>query len=146
VAPGEAPFAAGDAEAVRALARLRAACLRCTGLAAELNAAAAELERALEEPLKPPLKTPSKPPEPPASTAAAEHRRQHRTGFPARLDADPELAAFVAARLDHMTYEAVAQAVAEHFPPARRVRRSAIHRWWSKRARPAPDPIRDSPG
>lgn len=61
-----------------------------------------------------------------------EHRRLHRPGVPSKLDTDPELRAFVLARMDRMTFPQLADAVAAHFPPERRVRKSAIHRWWRK--------------
>jgi len=64
---------------------------------------------------------------------ATEHRREHRPGRPVKIDADPELAAFVAARIDRMTFHQLAAAVAETFPPARRVGKSAIHAWWQRR-------------
>lgn len=70
----------------------------------------------------------------PAATPA-EHRRRHRPGYPARLDVDPELAAFVRHRLDTMTFEGIADAVAAAFPPGRRVGRSAIHAWHGRHHR-----------
>lgn len=60
------------------------------------------------------------------------HRREHRPGRRAKLAADPELRAFVEARLGTMTFDQIAEAVANAFPPERRVRRSAIHDWWSR--------------
>lgn len=59
-----------------------------------------------------------------------DHRRAHRSGRPAKLDADPELRAFVMARIDRLTFPEFAQAVAEAFPPNRRVSKSTIHKWW----------------
>nr|MCU0912667.1 hypothetical protein [Paracoccaceae bacterium] len=69
----------------------------------------------------------------------SEHRRQHRPGVIAKLDADSELRAFVEARLDGMTFHELAAAVAERFPPNRRVGKSAIGRH-SKRLRDALSP------
>ena len=63
----------------------------------------------------------------------SEHRRLRRSGVPAKLDVDPELAAFVIARLDRLTFTSIADEVAEYFPPERRVRHSAIHAWASRR-------------
>ena len=41
----------------------------------------------------------------PSPTApASEHRRKHRPGRPAKIDSDPELQAFIAARVDRMTF------------------------------------------
>ena len=69
----------------------------------------------------------------PSPTApASEHRRKHRPGRPAKIDSDPELQAFSAARVDLMTFAAVAAEVAAHFPQSRRVGRSAIYDWWRK--------------
>lgn len=62
----------------------------------------------------------------------AAHRRAHRPGHPSRIDADPELRAFVSARLDTLTFDQTATDIAAHFPPNRRVSRSSIHRWWQK--------------
>lgn len=60
------------------------------------------------------------------------HRLAHRPGRTAKLAADPELRAFVEARLGAMTFDQIAAEVAATFPPDRRVRRSAIHAWWTK--------------
>jgi hypothetical protein len=69
----------------------------------------------------------------PASEALpSEHRREHRPGVQRRIDADPELQAFIRARIDRLTFVEIADEVAGHFPPARRVRRSAIHAWWKR--------------
>jgi hypothetical protein len=51
---------------------------------------------------------------------------------PDPADADPELAAFIRARIDRMTFHQLAAAVAAHFPPVRRVGKSAIHSWWQR--------------
>ncbi len=65
--------------------------------------------------------------------APTEHRREHRPGCPPKIAADPELQAFIMARGERMTFEAIAADVAQHFPEARRVGKSAIHDWWRKR-------------
>lgn len=62
----------------------------------------------------------------------SEHRREHRPGVQRRIDADPELRTFIRARIDRLTFVEIADEVAAHFPPARRVRRSAIHAWWKR--------------
>jgi hypothetical protein len=62
----------------------------------------------------------------------AEHRRAHRAGVPAKLDADPELRAFVQARLATMTFDQIVRAVADSFPPPLRTSRSVLHRWWHR--------------
>jgi hypothetical protein len=61
-----------------------------------------------------------------------EHRRQHRVGRPAKIDCDPELQAFILARLDRMTFIQIADDVAKHFPPERRVAKTAINDWWHR--------------
>ena len=60
------------------------------------------------------------------------HRRNHRPGCAAILAADPELRAFVEARLGILTFNEIEAAVAEAFPPERHVKRSAIHQWWQR--------------
>ena len=70
----------------------------------------------------------------PACTALpSEHRRAHRFGTPRKIDGDPELQAFIAARVDRLTFEQIAAEVAAHFPPARHVRKTAIWDWWKRR-------------
>jgi hypothetical protein len=64
-----------------------------------------------------------------------EHRRAHRFGRPAKLDTDPELRAFVRARIERLTFTEIEADVAKAFPEKRRVRKSAIHSWW-KRQKP----------
>lgn len=72
----------------------------------------------------------------PASEALpSDHRREHRPGKPRKIDADPELQTFILARIDRLTYEEIQAEVEAHFPPARRVRRSAIHTWWHREKR-----------
>lgn len=63
------------------------------------------------------------------------HRRAHKMGRPAKIDQDPELHAFLLARVDRMTFIGMANDVAKHFPPERRVGKSSIHLWWTKRKR-----------
>lgn len=65
----------------------------------------------------------------PASNADL-HRRLHRPGRPRRIDADPELRAFVLERIEVMTFEELAEAIAQQFPPERRIGKSAIHDWF----------------
>lgn len=69
----------------------------------------------------------------PVSTAPiTEHRRNHRPGRPAVLDTDPELRAFVLARIDRLTYHEIAAGIALEYPVERCVKKSSIHRWWQK--------------
>ncbi|MGB3409146.1 MAG: hypothetical protein WBA67_16815 [Jannaschia sp.] len=65
-------------------------------------------------------------------TSLAEHRRLRRSGVPSKIDTDPELRAFVLARIDTATYQALAEEIAEAFPEDRRVHRSAVCRWWNR--------------
>ncbi len=67
------------------------------------------------------------------SSVIHAHVREHRPGRPSKIDSDPELRAFILARLDHMTFEGLARAVAENFPPERRVARTTINEWWHRR-------------
>lgn len=100
----------------------------------ELNAshaaqdrAIARLETALQQALQQGLQ------HLPASEALpTEHRRAHRPGFPRRIDADLELQIFIRARIDRLTFAQIADDIAAHFPPARRVRSTAIHSWWKR--------------
>ncbi|MEM6941986.1 MAG: hypothetical protein AAF943_18470 [Pseudomonadota bacterium] len=64
------------------------------------------------------------------SRSASDHRRQHRPGRPRRIDIDEELRAFIQTRIDTLTFDQIAAAVAESFPPHRQVKRSAIHDWY----------------
>lgn len=63
---------------------------------------------------------------------ACAHRRNHRPGRPARIDADPELRAFILARIDRLTFVQLEEDVATAFPAPRRVGKSAIHAWWRR--------------
>jgi hypothetical protein len=83
------------------------------------------LETALNQSIKGPLMTPLTIP-----AGAAEHRRLHRSGRPSNLVSDPELLAFVVARIGTMTFAEIVSAVAAHFPPERRTSISALSRWW----------------
>jgi len=65
-----------------------------------------------------------------AARAAVDHRKNHRPGFPRRIDTDAELRAFILARIDHMSFPQLARAVADAFPPHRRVSKTAIHNWY----------------
>ena len=67
--------------------------------------------------------------------ALLQHVAAHRPGKPGKIAADPELRAFVEARLSRMTFAEIEAAVAAYFPPERRASLSAIHRWWQKMQR-----------
>ena len=68
----------------------------------------------------------------PDAYPATDHRRRHRPGRPAKIDTDPELQAYIAARIDRMTFVQIADAIAGHFPTERHVRKTAIHAWWHR--------------
>ena len=59
----------------------------------------------------------------------AEHRRNCRSGTRSTSHDDPELRAFILARLDTMTFKELAFALAATFPPERRLSLSSIHRF-----------------
>lgn len=93
------------------------------------------LETALNQAIKGGFNAPSTDP-----PSLAEHRRAHRAGFPPRIASDPELQAFIRARIDHMTFAQIVADVATNFPPDRQTSMSALSRWW-KANRQIPDDI-----
>lgn len=115
------------AEIERARIRIRAV----IALLEEIETAATEalngIESALKEPLNELANLPSNP-----GLSACEHRRAHRPGRPAKLDTNPELRAFVQARIDRMTFVELAEEIARHFPPDQRVGKSVLHKWFHK--------------
>ena len=100
-----------------ALAGLDAAREALTGLSTAL-------QRGVQSPVEAPL-------------TAAMWRAQHRRGSLSKLETDPELRAFVLARIDRLTFDQVVAEVAGAFPPERRTSRSALHRWWHRRGKAA---------
>lgn len=64
-----------------------------------------------------------------------EHRREHRMGRVPKIDADPDLKAFILARIDRLTYTQMEKEIAVHFPRPRRVSKSTIHHWASRQNR-----------
>ncbi|WP_157970997.1 hypothetical protein [Pseudogemmobacter bohemicus] len=88
-----------------------------------------ELSAALQGQFNPPLNTGLNP---------AEWRAQHRSGHPPRIDADPELRAFILDRIGSQTYDQIVSAVRATFPAERWVSRSSISRWWRRFNRAAP--------
>lgn len=77
-------------------------------------------------------------PVPVSEDGSSLHERRLRggRGQPFKIDTDPELKAFVMARIFERTYQQIAQDIASEFPPDRHVSRSSIARWWAK-TRPA---------
>ena len=90
----------------------------------KLRALAAGLEAAINTPSKGHERAVD------ADDARAAWRAAHRSGYPPKLDADPELRAFVLERIDRLTFGEIAAEVAAQFPLERRVSRSTLHRWW----------------
>lgn len=72
--------------------------------------------------------------------AVADHRRSHRSGVPPRIASDPELEAFIRARIDRLTFTQIIAEVAATFPPERRTSLSALSRWWKLNRQIPPDP------
>ena len=70
----------------------------------------------------------------------AEHRRQHRSGQPSRIASDPELQAFIRARIDTMIFTDIIAAIAAAFPKERRTSLSALSRWWKANQQIPADP------
>lgn len=64
--------------------------------------------------------------------AKAAHRAAHKPGVPPKIEADPEVKAFIQARLDTMTFDDIVASLKAAFPPERHVSRSSLHRWWQK--------------
>ena len=65
------------------------------------------------------------------------HRAAHRVGSPSRIDTDPELTAFIRARIDRLTFKEIAADIAAHFPPERSTSVSGLHRWFHRQRRQA---------
>jgi hypothetical protein len=93
----------------------------------KLRALAAGLEAAVNTPSKGP-KTPLEDTSPIAAWRAA-----HRVGTPSRITSDPEVEAFILARIEAMTYTQIVAAVAQSFPKSRHISMSSLQRWWAKR-------------
>ncbi len=110
--------------------------LLATGLAeakaarATIDRAITAFEQALQQGVQDGLDT-----IPPATVVASEHRRLHRPSNAPKIDGDPDLQAFILARIDRMTFVDIAADVARHFPEGRRVGKSAIYEWWRKQSR-----------
>lgn len=93
------------------------------------------LETALNQAVNGSFNVPS-----PLPSIAADHRRAHRAGIPPRIASDPELEAFIRARIGHMTFAQIIAAVAATFPPNRRTSMSALSRWWKANRPISADP------
>ena len=60
----------------------------------------------------------------------AAHRRAHVPGIPPKIDSDPELRAFIIARIATMKFTEIEAEVRANFPPDRHTSKSALSRWW----------------
>jgi hypothetical protein len=137
---------------LRATAELRAAARACQDAAARIEAAAKAPSSAVNGPAKADSRAADALAAaldgPGMAAGPAPMRRARRAGVAPRIDADTELEAFIRARIDHMSFARLGRAVAEAFPPERRVHPATIHRWWQRETkrdkrtlrRGAPDP------
>lgn len=75
-------------------------------------------------------------------------RRQHRRGTPSKIRRDSEVRAFVEARLQQTSFQALAEECRERFGRERAPSKSAIHRYWQTTAayrhRPPQSPENDN--
>ena len=98
---------------------------RLTATSCMLDRVATSLEGDVERPVKQPLNT--------LQTRAeilAARRRAHLSGSPSKIDTDPELRAFIIARMDTMKFTQIEAEVRANFPPDRHTSKSALSRWW----------------
>ena len=65
----------------------------------------------------------------------AARRRAHKPGTPPKIESDPELEAFILARVDCLTFKEIAAQVGAAFSPDRRVAMSSVDRWWKRSGR-----------
>lgn len=96
----------------------------------DLQAATARIIRTLEAALEAPFNDPVKPPS----------QGQRRTAIRSRIEADPELRAFILARIRDLTFDQVRAAIAATLGPARCPSRSSLHRWWHRHGKRADQP------
>ena len=108
-----------------ALDQARQTALQIDGLRAANTRTIRTLEAAFNQALNGPLNAPSTVP-----PALADHRRSHRAGVPPRIASDPELEAFIRARIDRLTFTQIIAEVAAAFPAERRTSLSALSRRW----------------
>lgn len=84
-----------------------------------------EIEGGIEHPVQQALKTPET-----RDQILAARRRAHRSGVPSKIDTDPELRAFIIARIATMKFTEIEAEVRANFPPDRHTSKSALSRWW----------------
>jgi hypothetical protein len=124
-APGETTNALALID--RALAELRSALDQTNAAAALATQAYHALSTGIEHPAKPALNAPLT-----RDEVQAEHRRAHRSGRPGKIEGDPELQAFIRARIDTLTFAQIVAEVRATFPPDRQCSHSGLGRWWQK--------------
>ena len=73
-----------------------------------------------------------------APLAGTDHMRAHRRGRASKIEADPELCAFITEHIATMTFAEVVEAVRHQFPPDRQTSVSALHRWWHRTGKHLP--------
>ncbi len=110
------------AHAIAATDRLGAALREALAIAEELRAT-------LSTPFEGPFNAPSNTLQTREQIYAA-HGSAHRMGVPGKIESDPELQAFIAARIGTMTCAQVVAEVKSHFPAARQPSLSAVQRWF----------------
>ena len=120
-----------DSRNTNLTARAAAACDRLASALAELIALEAELRDSLAKGLETPVKHPFNAPLTRDEILAAR-RRAHKSGTPPKIESDPELQAFILARVDTQTFKDTVAQVAAAFPPERRVAVSSVDRWWRR--------------
>lgn len=118
-----------------ALDQARQTALQIDGLRAANTRTIRTLEAAFNQALNGASNLPSTLP-----SGHADHRRSHRAGVPPRIASDPELEAFIRARIDRLTFTQIVAEVAATFPPGRRTSLSALSRWWKLHRQMPPDP------
>ena len=86
-----------------------------------LDALGMAIERAFNIPVKGPFN---------CSKPVTSHRKNHQPERPPKIDTDPELQAFIHARIDRLNFVEIAADVKQAFPQSRHVGKSAIDAWW----------------
>jgi hypothetical protein len=115
-----------DAGLVRtAITQARQSACQIDDLRAANSRTIKTLETALNQAVKGAVNTPLT-----AIENSAAHRRAHRSGVLSRIASDPNLEAFIRARIDTLTFAEIVKEVDAAFPPNRRTSISAISRWW----------------
>lgn len=74
----------------------------------------------------------------------AARRRAHVPGSPSKIDTDPELRAFIIARIDRLKFTEIRDEIRTHFPPDRHTSLSALSRWWQREGQFLPPQSQDT--